>query len=325
MKSATERRDAWFGFALMLPALVIFLVAIAYPLVFGVSRSFYKVNKFTLDSQWVGLDNYRAELTGDTATFFNNAKLSIVFAVGTTAMQVVLGVLVALVLNRRFAGRSAARALAIFPYMVPIVVAVLVWKWMLDDQRGVVNQAIQGLGLHDGPIIWFGDKLAMFSVISIGAWRYFPFIVLLVLARLQSVPSALYDAARVDGASAWSRFWDVTMPQIRSVLAVTVALRLIWEFNDFDLIALATGGGPAESTETLALSVYHTTFVGAGIGRGAALASMMLVIVLVAGGLVALLSRQVVRRRGRLLASAPLAADGPIGHGLDAAPREAAR
>lgn len=281
-KAKPDREQARFGLILLIPALVIFLVVIAYPVVYGISRAFFAVNRLTLSAQWVGFANFAAELFGPTAKLLSGARLSIIFAVGTTLVQLVVGVAAALLLNRPFFGRSLARGLAIFPYMVPIVVAVLVWKWMLNDQLGIVNHSMLASGLIDAPIAWFNQDWAMTSVILIGAWRYFPFIVLVVLARLQSIPRALYDAARLDGASSWAQFWDVTLPQLRTVLLVTVGLRIVWEFNDFDLIALATNGGPAGATETLPLNVYSVTFFGAGLGRGAALSTIILTVILLA-------------------------------------------
>src|SRR5262249_49800816 len=153
------------------------------------------------------------------------------------------------------------RSLAIFPYLLPVVVAAAVWKWMFNDTYGIVNQILMQLGIIDQRIAWISDpNYALFGVIIVNAWRCFPFIVIATLGRLQNIPRQLYEAARIDGANSWSMFWDITLPQLRSVLAVSVFLRFIWDFNDFNMIALITNGGPAGRTQTIPILIYQLGF-----------------------------------------------------------------
>ncbi|MEO1103199.1 MAG: sugar ABC transporter permease, partial [Pseudomonadota bacterium] len=172
--------------------------------------------------------------------------------------------------------------LVLFPYFVSTVVAVLVWRWLFNDLYGILNHMVMVSGLSDMPVDWLGSMPnAMISVILVGAWKYFPFVVIAVLARLQTIPDALYEAARIDGAGPISRFFDVTLPQLREVLAVIILLRAIWDFKEFDLIYLLTGGGPVISTQTLSLLVYKEAFALNQMGSASAFAVAMMVVMLV--------------------------------------------
>ena len=231
---------------LIAPALLIFLIVIAYPLVYAVYLSFFSIYTPTLKGEWVGLANYEAMLS--SREFWTSLATTIIWTVGTLTLQLIVGVAMALLLDLNFHFRSLARSLILFPYFVSTVVAVLVWRWMFNDVYGILNRALLASGLSDMPLDWLGSMPnAMISIILVGTWKYFPFVVIAVLARLQTIPAALYEAARIDGAGAWSRFFDVTLPQLRGVLVVIVLLRTIWDFKEFDLIYLLTGGGPVTS------------------------------------------------------------------------------
>lgn len=271
---------ATIGLLLIAPTLLIFALVIAYPLVYAIYLSFFSIYTPTLKGSWVGLDNYRAML-GSTE-FWQALWTTILWTVGTLSLQVVLGVAMALLLNLNFYFRSLARSLVLFPYFVSTVVAVLVWRWMFNDVYGILNRALIAAGLSDMPLDWLGSMPnAMISVILVGAWKYFPFVVIAVLARLQTIPESLYEAARIDGAGAWSRFWDVTLPQLREVLLVIVLLRTIWDFKEFDLIYLLTGGGPVTSTQTLPLLVYKQAFGMNAMGLASTYAIGIMVVLLV--------------------------------------------
>jgi multiple sugar transport system permease protein len=192
------------------------------------------------------------------------------------------GVGVALLLNEKILLRSLARSLILFPYFISTVVAVLVWRWLFNDLYGMLNHILIALGLIDAPKNWLGVMPnALLSLIFIGAWKYFPFVVIAVLARLQTIPTSLYEAATIDGAGAWSRFWDVTLPQLRDVLGVIILLRTIWDFKEFDLIWLLTGGGPINHTRTLPLLVYQEAFGLNQMGRASTYAVAMMAVMLV--------------------------------------------
>jgi len=269
-------RESLFGLVLIVPALAAFLLLIAGPLARGVALAFSRVQAITLKARFAGLDNFQRIF--EDSQFFHALWITIQYAVIGVLLQVVVGVGMALLLNQRFYGRAAARGLAIFPYLVPVIVATTVWTWLLHDTYGIVNYWLRGLGLSEQPIAWLADPaLALPTVILISTWRVFPFVVIALLGRMQNIPGELYDAARADGASSWAMFWDITLPQLRSVLVVTILLRFIWDFNDFTTVALLTGGGPAERTLTLPILIYQLGFLQHQLGLAAAVADLTLI------------------------------------------------
>jgi multiple sugar transport system permease protein len=274
-----EGRERLLGLALISPTMILFLGLIAYPLVASVVLSFYAVDTLSLRGPFVGLANYAALLRSrEFWTAFGN---TLIWTAGAVSLQLVLGIGFALMLHGTLFCRALARGLVLFPYLLPTAVAVLVWRWMFNDLYGIVDYVLLATGLVSTPFAWLSRMPdAMISIILVGAWKLFPFVVLAVLARLQTIPEQLYEAARIDGASAWARFWDITLPQLRGVLAIVILLRSIWDFKEFDLIYLMTGGGPATSTETLPLLVYKAAFPLLHLGRGAAVAVAMLLFML---------------------------------------------
>jgi multiple sugar transport system permease protein len=274
-----ERQYAALGLLLLAPTLLAFLAVIVYPLVSAIYLSLFSIYTPTLQGRFVGLANYRQLL--ETPEFWLSLRNNIVWTVGTLALQIVLGVLMALMLHQSLVFRALARSLVLFPYFVSTVVAVLVWRWLFNDLYGILNHLLVWLTVVRMPIDWLGQMPnAMISVILVGAWKYFPFVVIAVLARLQTIPEPLYEAAKIDGAGPVGRFFDVTLPQLREVLIVVVLLRAIWDFKEFDLIYLLTGGGPITSTQTIPLLVYKDAFGLNEMGRASAYAVAMMVVML---------------------------------------------
>ena len=254
-----EKRYAMIGAVLIAPTVLVFCAVILYPLVSAIYLSLFSIYTPTLAGDWVGVDNYGALLaSGD---FWSAVLNTLIWTVGTLMLQLVCGVAVALLLNQSIVFQSLARSLILFPYFLSTVVAVLVWRWLFNDLYGILNHVLLIAGLIDAPVNWLGQMPnAMISVILVGAWKYFPFVVIAVLARLQSIPEQLYEAATIDGAGPFQRFTDITLPQLRDVLVVVVLLRAIWDFKEFDLSYLMTGGGPVKATQTLSLLVYEEAF-----------------------------------------------------------------
>ncbi len=272
--------DRLLGPVLIAPAIIILSAVILYPLALAFWLSLHTVDTPTLAAQWAGLGNY-VSLLGPTGRFWAALATTLVWTAGTLTLQIVLGVGMALLLNRDLWFRNLARSLIVFPYFVSTVVAVLVWRWMFNDFFGLINQLLISADLIERPVDWLGTMPnAMLSVIVVGAWKFFPFVVIAVLARLQTIPPSLYEAARLDGAGPWSRFKDVTLPQIADVLGIVVLLRAIWDFKEFDLIFLLTGGGPVESTRTLPLLVYQEAFGLNRMGMASAYAVAMMLVTL---------------------------------------------
>lgn len=271
------RRHNLLGVALIAPTILIFCAVIVYPLISAIYLSFFSIYTPTMEGEWVGLDNFRQLLGSDE--FWRSLFNTLVWTIGTLTLQLIFGVLVALMLHQNMVFRALARSLVLFPYFLSTVVAVLVWRWLFNDLYGILNHLLMWTGFLEMPVDWLGTMPnAMLSLIVVGAWKYFPFVVIAVHARLQTIPEELYEAARIDGAGAFSRFFDVTLPQLRGVLVVIVLLRAIWDFKEFDLIFLLTGGGPVMSTQTLPLMVYKEAFSLNQMGAASAVAvSMMLV------------------------------------------------
>jgi len=274
-----EKRYARIGVVLIAPTVLVFCAVILYPLISAIYLSLFSIYTPTLAGEWVGVDNYTALLaSGD---FWNAALNTLIWTVGTLMLQLVFGVAMALLLNQSIVFQSLARSLVLFPYFLSTVVAVLVWRWLFNDLYGILNHVLLIAGLIDAPVNWLGQMPnAMISIILVGAWKYFPFVVIVVLARLQSIPEQLYEAATIDGAGPFQRFADITLPQLRDVLVVVVLLRAIWDFKEFDLIYLMTGGGPVRATQTLSLLVYEEAFRLNRMGMASTYAVAMMLVLL---------------------------------------------
>ena len=279
-KTLLERRYSFLGILLIAPTILVFCAVIVYPLVSAIYLSFFSIYTPTLEGTWLGLENYRTLLT--KGEFWLSLRTNLIWTAGTLLLQIVFGVGMALVLHQNIWFRSLARSLILFPYFISTVVAVLVWKWLFNDLYGILNYLMMSAGIIDWPVDFLGSMPnAMISVILVGAWKYFPFVVIAVLARLQSIPNHLYESAKIDGAGPVARFFDVTLPQLREVLIVIIMLRAIWDFKEFDLIFLLTGGGPITSTQTLPLLVYKEAFGLNQMGMASAYAVVMMLIMLV--------------------------------------------
>ena len=208
--------------------------------------------------------------------FWRSLKLGAIYAFGSVTLQTVVGVGVALLLNQSFIGRGFVRALALFPYMLPTIVVVILTRWIFNDSYGVVTYALKNIGLMPIEMAWFTPETIMVTLILVSTWTFFPFIVIGVLARLQTIDPELYNAAQVDGASTLRRFWHITLPQISSVLFVLVLLRFMFMFTKFDMIWLFAGaGGLGYYVRTLPIYTFVKTFGEMQVGMGAALSVIL--------------------------------------------------
>lgn len=283
-KDAREARLAW---AMISPTAIIVFGLVLFPAFFSIWISFRDVTLSNLNdvfhAPFVGWDNYRAVFNDFAFKWqgldnWGAAVTSIVYTFTSTILTLSVGLAAALVLNRPFRGRGLARAIFLFPYVAPIVSVVFVWRWLLDPRpSGVLNDILMRLSLIDLPMAFLAKRgLALFLVIIFEAWRYFPFAMLMLLARLQAVDTTLYEAAKVDGANMWQQFWNVTLPELRYVMGAIFLLRLMWTFNKFDDIFLLTGGG--FGTNVLPVLTYQFSFKQFNFGRGAATAMILLAI-----------------------------------------------
>jgi multiple sugar transport system permease protein len=285
-----EAREARLAWMLILPTAVIVFGLVLFPAVFSIWISFHRVGLENLGNvfraPFVGLQNYR-QVVDDFAFKFQGiqqwgaAVTSIVYSFSATFLTLIVGLIASLLLNRPFRARGVTRAVFLFPYVAPIVSVAFVWRWILDPRpSGVFNDILMRLGLIELPKAYLATRgLALLLVIIIEAWRYFPFAMLMILARLQAVDKTLYEAADVDGANAWHKFRYVTLPELRYILGAIFLLRLIWTFNKFDDIFLLTGGG--FGTNVLPVLTYQFSFRLFDFGKGAATAMILLAILIV--------------------------------------------
>jgi multiple sugar transport system permease protein len=275
-----KRREQLTGYLTIAPAFILILGLTLYPVAYSIWLSLLEKHSFFPQERFVGLENY-FYLSKDPE-FWTSLWLGVVYSIWTIVFQLILGVAAALLLNQSFVGRGLVRGIVLFPYMIPTIVAVILWKWLLNDMYGIVNYWLLALGIVRDPISWLGADHIMLSTIIMSVWQFFPFVLLSILARLQTIPEALYEAAKVDGASAFRRFVHITMPQIRGILFVVILLRSIWMFTKFDTVWLmGEGAGAGRFIRTLPVYAYMRTLTYYQAGLGAALAVIMFAILVV--------------------------------------------
>ena len=280
---------AWLYLA---PAMILLLSLTVYPLLRTFSLSVQDVNLLRENRGFVGLANFRAEL-GDTEYFWPALRNSLFWVVGSVGGEYVLGLLSAVLLSLPMRGRTLFRMLILIPWTVPIVIAAVTWKWILDPSFGIGNVALVRAGLLSEPKFWLGDlDTALAASIFINAWRTFPFYTISLLAAMQAVPRELHEAAALDGANAWQRFVKITMPHLKGVSIALIILHVIWTFNNVDFIWLLTEGGPLYATETLATMVYRSAFRSFDMSDAAALSVLMIAFLVVVGGLYGWVNRR---------------------------------
>ena len=275
------RKSALVGWLLLAPSLVLLGGLVVFPVLYNIWLSLFDKHAFMPVQSFVGLRHYR--YFASDPEFWASFYYGSVYAGVTMVLQLGVGVPSALLLNEGFRGRNLLRGVVLFPYMIPTIVAVILWKWLLNDSYGLVNHLLMRAGMVRAPVAWLGPDYIMASLIVTSVWQFFPFVVVTYLARLQTIPPELYEAATVDGASAWRRFVHVTLPQTASVLFVIVLLRSIWMFTKFDTVWLMAGdGGVSRYIRTLPVYAYARSFTYLQAGMGAALAVIMFAMLLAA-------------------------------------------
>ena len=226
----------------------------------------------------VGWENYLHLFA--SADFYHSLYFSLVFALFNVVFSYLIGLGLALFLNLDFPGRGFCRVALLIPWIVPAIVSIVSWKWLIADRGGLANIILSLFGI--GPIYFLSDShWAMVAVIVIKIWRSFPFMMLSLLAALQVIDRTLYEAGKLDGANSWQLFWHITLPHLKNISIVQAILMIIWSINDFETPYLLTQGGPANATENLILLAYRYTFGRNDVGRGSAVALLTLVILMV--------------------------------------------
>ncbi|NQW50935.1 MAG: sugar ABC transporter permease [Rhodospirillales bacterium] len=253
--------ERWLALALLTPTAVLLGLFIAYPFVEGVLLSLSST-RVGQPGEFVGLKNFH-KIWNDS--IFHTTMWNTFWYTGvTTVFKLALGLWLALLLNRHFRGKAIIRAFILLPFIIPTVLSTFAWKWMFDPTFSVINWTLFQLGLITTRINWLGDPdLAMTSIIVINVWRGVPFFAITLLAGLQTISPELHEAAAIDGARPWARFWHVTWPLLMPVTLVVVLFSVIQTFADFQLVYVMTGGGPANATHLFATYAYQL-----GIGTG---------------------------------------------------------
>ncbi|WP_136029503.1 carbohydrate ABC transporter permease [Microbacterium sp. PF5] len=270
--------DGMFALLLTAPGLALLAAVVVYPLITALITAFYKQSLVEPGREFVGFQNIVDVLTGE---FVQLLVQTLVFTLGTTIAPFVIGFGLALALNTRIRGAKVLRGLMLIPWLIPGVVVSFLWMWIFNANYGVLNAALETVGLIDSPQAWLANPTtAMIAVIVAKTWQSFPWMMVMLLAGLQTVPIELHEAAEIDGAGTVRRFFSITVPQMSGIIGLVILLEFIWNFQHFDIIYVLTGGGPAGSTQTFATAVYETAFDGFDLGHAGAIGLLWMVLLM---------------------------------------------
>ena len=271
--SPRERQEWFFAFCLLSPAILMLSIFVLYPFSKGLWLSVLNT-EVAIPGEFIGLKNF-IKLWNDQI-FRRTAQNTILYTTAATILKLGLGMIVALLLNQLIGFKRIVRASVLLPWIVPTVLSALAWKWMFDPTFSVISFFLFHLGITSKQISWLGGPvLSLTSVIIVNAWRGMPFFAITLLAGLQTINPTLYEAAAIDGASGWQRFWNVTWPLLMPVTLVVVLFSVIMTFADFQLVYILTGGGPANSTHLFATYAYQIGIATGKISEGAAVSLAM--------------------------------------------------
>jgi multiple sugar transport system permease protein len=263
--------DRQLAFLLVLPAAVLLLAFAVYPFAVAAFDSLFKIDLLTRNRTFLGIDNY-VRVVGDPQVQAAFVR-SLIWTSVNVAVQLLLGLVIALLLNARLRGQTIARGLVLFPYMVPAIVVALTFRFLFNDVTGLVNYLLSQAHLTSRPISFLSSpSTVLWTLIVVNCWKYVPFMVIVIVARLQTVPRELYEAASIDGAGRGGVFWHVTVPWIMPVVIVAALLRTIWAAYDFDIPYLLTFGGPLGASTTLPVEIRTLAYGQQQIGMASALA-----------------------------------------------------
>ncbi len=272
-------QSRWTGYWFVLPLVMIVFVFLIYPIVKAALMSvqyWYLPKPSPEGNYFVGLENYKYVLT--SKYFHNSLKITTLYIVITVIVRFILGLGTALLLDVNFKGRALARALVIIPWAIPEVVACLIWVLMYDKDFGIVNYILTNIGILESNLAYLmNPKITLPAAMVVNIWKGFPFVAIMLLAGLQSIPGELYEAATVDGANAWQRFQKITLPALKPVSVIVFLLLVVWTIKDFGIIYLLARGGPSRATEILTVFTYQQAFKFFDFGRASASGMIMLI------------------------------------------------
>jgi multiple sugar transport system permease protein len=275
-----RQRERLVQLLFLAPASAFMLAFFGYPVAKNFAMAFQKYTTstfYTGEAPWVGLANYQAVVT---SSLFSKAMLNtVLFTVGSIAGQFVIGLALAVFFRRRFPLSGLLRSLLLLPWLIPLIVAGAVWRWILDKDNGALNRFLDAVQLAPGHPGWLtSTSLALVAVILVNIWIGIPFNSTILYGGLQDIPEELYEAAALDGATGWKSFRYVTWPLLRPVVSVVLVLGVVYTIKVLDLILGLTNGGPANATETIATQSYHLSFQQFDFGQGAALSNILIAI-----------------------------------------------
>jgi len=279
-------QDRRLGYGLITPAIVLLLAVTAFPLVYNIWNSFHYATPTipVVNGKPAGLANYRRMFASGSA--FGPAFIhTVLFTVVSVAIEMVIGLVLALALNKPFRGRGLVRAAVFIPWAVPTVVSAEIWKGMFDPQQGFVDYALKILHLPGSTTTWLANAdTSWFAIFVADAWKNTPFVAIILIGGLQVIPLELYEAAKLDGASAWRQFRRLTLPLLKPALMVALIFRTLSAFLLFDVVYIMTGGGPGTSTETLAYLNYDAFLNAQDYGYGGAISISLIILALLIAG-----------------------------------------
>ncbi len=284
------------GYWLIAPAAITILLVAIYPIISVYILSLSERQLSLGIDRFIWLQNYGKLLTDPR--FWNAFANTCVFTGISVSLELLLGLAIALFINRPFSLRGLIRAAVLLPWAIPTVVSAKMWAWIFNTDLGILNYALQYFGVMSSNLNWLGEPaLALSSAIIVDVWKTTPFAALLLLAGLQIIPDDLYKAASVDGASSWQKFRHITLPHLKPIMLIVLLFRTLDAFRIFDSIYILTGGGPANSTETLSIYAYKILFQTLDFGYGSTIAVSVFIFVV----LISLLYIFVLRKQGSLL------------------------
>lgn len=265
------------GYFLIIPAIIIMFIFTFYPLMDGIRVSFTDKSMLRTEYSYIGLENYK-QMLGDPI-FWLSLRHSIILTGVVVILQLIFGLILAWTMKQEIPGMPIFKSIIMVSWVIPVAATVTIFKFMAQSDVGFINIILKSIGLKSLVRYWFGDPLTAFPlIILLHLWRNVPFYGIVFLAAMQTIPASFYEVAEINGANAFQSFWYITLPGIRNMIIVMVTIHVLWTFNNFDFIYLATGGGPINSTDVLPVYVYRQSWDRYAAGYGASIGTVMLLI-----------------------------------------------
>lgn len=279
-KSALWTTEARLAYLVLFPSIAVLTLFMFYPILYVFLMAFFKTNKLGNIVKFIGVGNFL--FLFKNKAFWEVTLRSILWTVIAVTSKTVTGLIIALLLNVEFVGRRFSRTLVIIPWASSVPVSAMLWQWTYNSEFGLLNYTLKATGLWDNPPLWLAyPRSAFFANVYVDIWIGIPFMAMVFLAGLQAIPKHIYESAEVDGASAWVRFWYITLPMLKRVLLIATLLSSLWTFNDFNVIYILTKGGPVNKTDILITFIYKYSFQFLKFGPAAAMAVITFIILLV--------------------------------------------